>query len=169
MEANNIPYSIIVAVTSDGVIGIGGDMPYHIPTDLRHFKEVTMGHPVVMGRRTFESLPKGALPGRRNIVVTRNPEWTAPSVETARSLGEALAMCADSPLEPMIIGGGQIYAESIGGASKIFLTEIKATAPEGDTFFPEIDPNVWRELRRSEPVVDSKSGLTLEFVCLVRE
>lgn len=164
----NTDYSIIVAVAANGVIGVDGDMPYHIPLDLRHFKEVTMGHPVVMGRRTFESLPKGALPGRRNIVVTRNAEWSAPGAERAASLSEALAMCGPDALEPMVIGGGQIYAEAIDGASKIYLTEIKASPDRGDTFFPEIDRRVWREASRSGEMLDDKSGLSLEFVCLIR-
>lgn len=163
------PLTIVASVTRDGVIGRDGGMPYHIPADLRHFKEVTLGHPVIMGRRTFESLPKGALPGRRNIVVTRTAEFAAPDVETASSLEEALALCDAAGPEPMVIGGGQVYSQAMPLATTLELTEIDATAPGGDTFFPEVDPAVWIEKSRSERIVDDRSGLGLEFVCWCRK
>lgn len=160
--------AIVVAVTRDGVIGRGGGMPYHIPTDLRHFRQTTMGHPVVMGRRTFESLPGGALPGRRNIVVTRNAGFSAPGVETAPSLEAALALCPEGS-GPMILGGGQIYARAMDMADTLYLTEIDADAPGGDTFFPAVDPSQWQEKWRRGPIVDERSGLSVEFVCLCRK
>ncbi|MDE6276878.1 MAG: dihydrofolate reductase, partial [Muribaculaceae bacterium] len=105
--------SIIVAIDRGGAIGRSGDLLYHIREDLRHFKALTVGNTVVMGRKTFESLPKGALPDRRNIVVTRNAQFSAPDIETAPSLEKALEMAADGPGETFIIGGGKIYARAL--------------------------------------------------------
>lgn len=164
------PATIVVAVASDNAIGRRGDMLFHIPSDLRHFKAVTLGHPVIMGRKTFESLPKGALPGRRNIVITRNPAYVAPGAETAASLEEALALCSPDEPEPMIIGGGEIYRQAMEIATTIELTEIGAPGPaDADTFFPEIDPKIWGERSRSEIITDERSGLPLSFVGLYRK
>ena len=116
--------TIIVAITAGkGAIGRKGDMIYHISDDLRRFKALTTGHTIVMGRRTFESLPKGALPDRRNIVITRNADFTAPAVETAFSLEEALKM-AEADGEVFVIGGGQIYAQALPLADKLEITLI---------------------------------------------
>lgn len=157
------PLTIVAAVARNGVIGVDGGMPFHIPSDLRHFRSVTMGHPVIMGRRTFESLPKGALPGRRNIVVTRNREFTAPNVETAPSLEMAIAMCATDAVEPMIIGGGEIYRQAMPLATTLEITAIDADAPAGDTFFPEIAAESWELARTSGSVTDEHSSIPLEF------
>lgn len=139
----------IVAAARDGAIGKNGDMIWHLPEDLRHFKKETLGHPVIMGRRTFESLPKGALPGRRNIVVTRNPEFSAPSVETAGSIENAIALC-DSDEIPFIIGGEQIYRQSFPLLTRIYLTRIDADCEDADTFFPEIDLTEWKIIEESD-------------------
>lgn len=124
-------------------IGHEGDLLYHISDDLRHFKSLTMGHPIVMGRHTFESFPKGALPGRRNIVVTRNPAYTAHGIETAPSLEEAIAL-ARTPAEGIdpsriyVIGGGEIYRQALPMADELELTVIDAERPEADTRFPSV-------------------------------
>lgn len=133
---------IIVAVAHGGAIGRRGDLPFHIPADLRRFKALTMGCPIIMGRKTFESFPKGPLPGRRNIVVTRNPEYSRAGIETADSLESAISMAYDAE-KVFIIGGGEIYRQSIGLATHIDLTEIDAEVPDADTFFPGIDPTAW--------------------------
>lgn len=131
--------SVIVATTRNGAIGRRGDMLFHIPADLRYFKHITMGHPVIMGRRTWESLPKGALPGRRNIVITRNSSFEAPGADVVDSLEAALQLVADAD-EIFVIGGGQIYAAALPLASRLYITEIDADAPaDADTYFPTFD------------------------------
>lgn len=127
---------IIVSVDSNRGIGRDGDMLFHLRADLRRFKALTMGHTLVMGRKTFESLPKGALPGRRNIVISRNEAFAAPGAERAGSLDEALRMAGDA--EVFILGGGQIYAAALPIADEIELTSIHAAGEAPDTFFPEI-------------------------------
>lgn len=127
--------SIIAALADGRAIGRKGDLAFHIPADLRRFKQLTTGHSVVMGRRTFESLPNGALPNRRNIVVTHNPQWSAPNVETAPSLEAALEMTRDEQ-ETFIIGGGEIYAQAMPMADRLYITRIFARCPDADTFFP---------------------------------
>lgn len=131
---------IIVAVDSNRGIGRGGDMLFHLREDLKRFKALTMGHTLVMGRKTFDSLPKGALPGRRNIVITRNDAFSAPGAERAASLEDALRMAGDA--EVFVIGGGQIYAAALPLADEIELTQIHAAAEAPDTYFPEI-PDVF--------------------------
>ena len=161
--------SIIVAIDRGGAIGRGGDLLYHIREDLRRFKSLTVGNTVVMGRKTFESLPKGALPDRRNIVVTRNPDFSAPGVETASSLEKALEMAAEGPGETFIIGGGQLYARSLPHASRLCLTLVDAPAPaDADTFFPSVDPDRWHIVEQSAPATDPKTGLTYTFTTLAR-
>ncbi len=114
--------SIIAIVARNGAIGRGGDQPFHIREDFQRFKALTMGRPIVMGRRTFEALPKGALPGRRNIIVTRNASWTAEGVETAQTLEDAIALGASASDEVMIIGGGEIYRQALPLATQLYLT-----------------------------------------------
>ena len=160
--------SIIVAVTDGGAIGRRGDMIYHIGGDLRHFKKLTMGHPVIMGRKTFESLPNGALPGRRNIVITCAKDAVFTGAETAASLDEALQMTAGT--DPFIIGGAQIYAQAMPLATDLFITEINAPAPhDADTFFPEVNRSVWHE---AEPPTqwlhDDRNNVNYRFTHLVK-
>lgn len=160
--------TIIVAVTRDGAIGRNGDMLYHIKADLRRFKQITMGCPLVMGRKTFESLPGGALPGRRNMVVTRNGAYTAPGAETFGSLEEALSACADAD-DIMIIGGAQIYAQVMPMADRLLLTEIDAEAPDADTHFPAIDTTVWADAPDSPGAWQTTSrGTRFRFRTLLR-
>ena len=130
--------TIIVAATRDMAIGNRGDLLYHISDDLKRFKSLTMGHPIIMGRKTFESFPKGALPGRRNIVVTRNISYTAPGIETASSVDDAVKMCEGAE-RAFIIGGGEIYRQALPVADCIELTLIDAERPDADTRFPDID------------------------------
>lgn len=154
--------TIIAAVARDGAIGIKGDMPFHISADLRRFKELTMGHPLVMGRKTFESLRGGALPGRRNIVVTRNAEWSAPGAECFASIGEALAACGDT--EVMVMGGGEIYRQTLALADRLLLTVIDAEVPDADTFFPALEAGAWQVVDQSADYTDPRSGSTYRFV-----
>jgi dihydrofolate reductase len=150
---------LVAAVASNGIIGANGRLPWHFPEELKHFKEVTLGHPVIMGRRTWESL-KGPLPGRKNIVVTRTPGYRAPGALVAASLQAALALCADAP-KAMIIGGSQLFAESLPIAAGLELTEIHKDYP-GDTWFPEYDRAPWKEIRR-EPHAAS-DGTRFDYV-----
>lgn len=138
---------IIAAIDQNRGLGVGGDMLYHFREDLRRFKAITMGHTLVMGRKTFDSLPGGALPGRRNIVITRNAGWQAPGAERASSLAEAIAMAGDA--EIFIIGGGQIYTQALPLADELDLTLIHSAAPEVDTYFPEYEDK-FKEVRRED-------------------
>ncbi len=161
--------SIIVAIDRGGAIGRAGDLLYHIREDLRHFKALTVGNTVVMGRKTFESLPKGALPDRRNIVVTRNSGFSAPGVETAASIEQALEMAASGPGDTYIIGGGQLYALTLPLASRLCLTLVDAPAPaDADTFFPPVDPSEWHIVEQSDPATDPATDLTYTFTTLER-
>ncbi len=153
--------SIIVATGSDRSIGRDGDLAFHIRADLRNFKRITMGRPVIMGRKTFESLPNGPLPGRRNIVITRNAAYSPAGADTASSLAEALELAADAE-EVMIIGGGMIYEQAMPMADTLYVTEIDATLPDADTFFPEIGSD-WLLTEASEPATDEATGLRYRF------
>ncbi len=146
--------ALIVAVAENGVIGRDGGMPWHQRSDLRRFRALTMGKPVVMGRKTFQSLPK-PLDGRDNIVVTRDRAFAVEGVLVATSLEAAIDLARDCARrhrtdEIMVIGGAEIYAGALPWADRIYLTRIHA-APEGDTYFPEPDPAQWQEVRR-EPL-----------------
>lgn len=158
--------TIIAAVAHDGAIGRNGDLAFHISADLKRFKALTTGHTVVMGRRTFESLPKGALPNRRNIVVTHNAAYSAPGIETAASLDEALAMAASN--EIFIIGGGEIYRQAIGMADRLELTEIDADCQGADTFFPAVDPAQWQPVSATGPDTDPRTGIPYRFATYTR-
>lgn len=155
--------TIIAAVTRSGAIGRGGDLVYHLSGDLRHFKTLTIGHAIVMGRKTFESLPGGALPGRRNIVISSRAGYAAPGAETVGSLADAIAAAGDD--DCYIIGGGRVYAEAMPIADRLTLTEIAVDGPDdADTFFPAVDPTVWEPGSRSETMRDERTGLEYRFV-----
>lgn len=126
---------LIVAIDRKGAIGRGGDQLYYIKEDLRHFKALTMGNTIIMGRKTFEALPKGALPGRKNIVVTRNQSYSAPGAETAHTLAEALDMASG---EAFIIGGAEIYRQGLPLADILHITVVDDETSDADTFFPPI-------------------------------
>jgi len=156
---------LVAAMTRNRVIGRDGGMPWHLPADLAHFKRVTLKHPVVMGRKTFESIGF-ALPKRRNIVVTRSPDAVFKGAETAASLDEALTMLEGTGTV-MVIGGGQLYREALPLATRMELTLIDAEV-EGDTTFPEWPADEWREVSRVHRPADEKNVQGLDFVSLER-
>ena len=154
---------LVAAVAANGIIGARGKLPWHIPEELKHFKRLTLGHPVIMGRRTWESL-KGPLPGRENIVVTRTPGYDAPGAAVANSLEAALAMCAGEPVA-FVIGGTRLFEESLPLAAGMVLTEIKRDY-EGDTWFPQWDRTQWRESQREAHT--AADGTRFDFVLYER-
>ena len=154
--------TLVVARADNGVIGKAGRLPWHLPADLRHFKRVTMGMPMIMGRRTFESLP-GLLPGRRHIVLTRHSGWSAPGAEIAHSVEEALASAGQ---RASVIGGAEIFRLFESLADAVELTELHFE-PEGDTVLPPFDPARWREISREDhPAADGQPAFS--FVQLAR-
>ena len=138
---------LVLARADNGVIGRDGAIPWHLPGEQRRFKALTMGKPMVMGRRTFESLP-GLLPGRRHMVLTHDATWQAQGAEVARSVDAAIAL-AEHAEELSVIGGAEIYALFLPLADRIELTEVHG-APQGDTIVPPFDPAAWREVERAE-------------------
>jgi dihydrofolate reductase len=155
--------NLIVAWERRGVIGRAGTLPWHLPEDLRHFKRITLGHPIIMGRKTWDSIGR-PLPGRRSIVVTHNARWSAPGAERAASLSQALALCADAS-EVFVIGGAQLFAESLPLAQRVFLTAIDADF-EGDTLFPPIDLGQWRETSSEHLPPTAERPFGLDFITL---
>lgn len=150
---------LVAAVASNGVIGRDGQLPWHLPEDLKHFKRLTLGHPVIMGRRTWESL-KGPLPGRDNIVVSARPGYDPAGAAVASSLEGAIALCAGEPVA-FVIGGSRLFADSLPIAAGLVMTEIQRDY-EGDTWFPQYDRSRWRESQR-EPHV-AADGTKFDFV-----
>ncbi len=150
---------LVAAVAANGVIGTSGKLPWHLPEDLKHFKALTLGHPLIMGRKTWESLGK-ALPGRENIVVTRAPGYEAPGASVASSLDGALALCAGEPTV-FVIGGGELYSAALPLADGLVLTEIQRDYA-GDARFPRFDRSAWRETQRKPQT--SADGLRFDFV-----
>jgi len=155
--------SIVVATGRSNEIGIKGGLLCHLPADLKRFKEITSGHTVIMGRKTFESLPKGPLPNRRNVVISRNPDLKIEGVEVYPSLDYAFIILIDEE-EVFIIGGEQIYEQTLPIADKIYLTKIHADFPEADVFFPKIDLSVWRETNRETFFADEKNPYSFSFI-----
>lgn len=161
--------TIIVAVARDGAIGRRGDLLFHISDDLRRFKRLTMGHPIVMGRKTFESFPKGPLPGRTNIVVTRSRDYDGRGATVAGSLDEALKIAAaEETGRIFIIGGGEIYRQAFGIADALELTDIDAAVDDADTFFPAVKDVDWELTEESEPMTDPKTGISYSFITYAR-
>ncbi len=156
--------ALIAAVAANGIIGRDNAMPWHIPGELKHFKAVTMGHPVVMGRRTYESIGR-ALPGRLNVVVSRDPNWRAPGCEQSGSLAAALELALAADPQVFVIGGAQMYAQALPQADALFLTEIHADFP-GDTHFPAWSKNEWQETSRQPQ--QSPDGLRYDYVTYQR-
>jgi dihydrofolate reductase len=154
--------SLIVARASNGVIGKDNQLPWHLPADLKHFKAITMGKPIVMGRKTFESIGR-PLPGRQNIVVTRNPDFTASGITVVHSV-EAAITAANETEEIMIIGGTELYKLSLPLADRIYLTDIQQDF-DGDAHFPSLDSQ-WREVSREDHVSDD--GLSYSFCVFER-
>ncbi|MDX2288022.1 MAG: dihydrofolate reductase [Hyphomicrobiaceae bacterium] len=144
--------ALVVAVAENGVIGRDGTLPWRLSTDLKVFRRLTMGKPIVMGRRTWQSLPKRPLDGRPNIVVTRDPDFEAPGGHVCASLDEAMAVAtrlarASGAMEIAVIGGAELYAATVGSADRIYLTIVHAE-PEGDRLFPVLSARDWRETSR---------------------
>jgi dihydrofolate reductase len=154
----------VVAVARSGVIGRGNTLPWRLPADLRRFRRLTMGRPILMGRRTFDSIGR-PLPGRRNIVLTADPGWHAPGVVVVHSLVEARAAAQADVL--FVIGGAELYRALLADASVIHLTEVHADI-DGDTRFPSLAPGEWRETAREEHPADAEHAYPYAFVTLVR-
>ncbi len=158
--------AIIVAINHHYGIGFENNLLYHLPNDLKHFKSLTTGHTIIMGRKTFESLPKGALPNRRNIVLSRTPHQY-PGTECYHSLEEALRQC-ENEQEIFIIGGAQVYKDSLPLCERLYITEVEDTSVKADTFFPAIDKNVWEEKSRECFPSDEKHLYPYNFVVYER-
>lgn len=155
----------IVAMADNGVIGRDNGLPWRLPDDLKRFKALTMGHALLMGRRTFDSIGK-PLPGRRNLVLTRNPDWRAQGTEPVRSLDEALAEAGGSTL--FVIGGAEIFALAWPVVGRLELTEVH-DEPKGDTRLEGFDRRAWRETFREEHAADERHASPFSFVTLLRE
>lgn len=156
--------TLVVAIDAGRGIGVDNKLPWHLPEDLAHFKRVTLGRPMIMGRKTFDSIGR-PLPGRRSIVVTRNPAWRHEGVEAVTSLADAIALVGAD--EASIIGGAQIFEAALPLADRMIVTEIDHTFA-CDTFFPAIDPAVWVETAR-EPHRSEANGFEYAYVTYVRK
>jgi dihydrofolate reductase len=164
--------SLLWAMAQNRVIGRNNDLPWHLPEDLKYFKRITLGKPVIMGRKTFDSIGK-ALPGRTNIVVTRNPQFAAEGVKTVASIEAARDLCesiteTDGPKEAMVIGGAEIFRLVLPMADRLYLTEIHAEV-EGDTWFPAFDRNDWQEVARDDFQASGSNPYNYSFVVLERK
>ena len=156
----------IVAVDENGAIGRQGELLCHLPLDMKHFKEVTMGHSIVMGRKTFESFPRRPLPGRQNIVITRNERWQYDNVTVAHDLDEAINAAQDDTV--FIIGGAQIYELALPRVEVMHLTLIHARWASADAFFPTLDPKEWQEVSREHHESDHRNAYEFDFITLKR-
>ena len=156
----------IVAVASDWAIGRQGDLLCHLPADMKHFKEVTMGHSIIMGRKTFESFPRRPLPGRQNIVITRNADWQYPGVTVVHSLDEAIASAETDIV--FIIGGAQVYEQALPRVDVLHLTLIHARWASADAFFPALNMDQWQEVSREHHESDHRNAYEFDFITLKR-
>ena len=159
--------SMIVAMASNRVIGRNNKLPWYLPGDLKYFKQATMGKPILMGRKTYESIGK-PLPGRLNIVITRDTSWTAPGVTAVNSIDEAFSVAAgqaelDGQNEVMVIGGDQIYAACLPVVDRLYLTEVHADV-EGDAYFPEVEWTHWKEIGREDFKAEAPNPYDYSFV-----
>jgi dihydrofolate reductase len=152
---------LIAAMAENRVIGRDNTLPWRLPADLRRFKALTMGHPVLMGRNTYESIGK-PLPGRRNLVITRNRAYAAPGCDVVHSLDQALGACGDAQ-DVFVIGGAELYREALAQAQRLELTEIHAVF-EGDALFPQFDPDQWREAAREVHAAEAGIPYRYDFV-----
>ena len=155
---------LVAAMARNRAIGLDGAMPWHLPRELKHFKATTMGHPIVMGRKTWESIGR-ALPGRQNIVVTRNPEYRAEGCDVVASLEAAVAIAGGEAV--MVIGGGQLYGQALPHADRMVLTLVECE-PEADTWFPEWDPDDWAEVSAREETPDEANPHAYRVIDLAR-
>lgn len=159
--------SIIVALAQNGAIGVNNDLIYHLPNDLKRFKELTTGHTIIMGRRTFESLPNGALPNRRNIVLSTT-QTAYEGCEVYASLQEALSRCKEEA-EVFVIGGSMVYAEALPLADTLYLTHVADTPQEADVFFPEYDVEAWVCIMQEQHVQDERHPQAYTFATYQRK
>lgn len=155
--------SLLVAMAENRAIGRDGRLPWHLSADLKRFKKLTLGHVVIMGRKTFESIGR-PLPRRRSIVLSRDPDYVARGAETAGSLDEALARAAGED-EVFIVGGSQVFAEALPRADRLYLTRVHAEV-EGDVFFPELDPDAWELLSEERHEADGRHDYAFSFLIL---
>lgn len=154
--------SLVVAAANNNAIGKDGKMPWHLPADMRHFKNITWGLPVIMGRKTFESIGK-VLPGRKNIIITRQAGWEAEGVVVVKKLEDAFFVAAETDAkEAMVVGGGEIYKQLFDKARRIYLTRVDAE-PEGDTFFPVIRAEEWHLVSQQKHEADEKNAYNYSF------
>lgn len=165
--SDRVRLSLIAAVAKNGVIGAGNALPWRLSSDLKRFKSITMGKPVIMGRKTYESIGK-PLPGRTNIVLSRTAGFAPEGVIVAANLDDALAEAEDNvqgsgDKEIFVIGGGSVYREAISGADRLYITHVEATV-EGDTHFPPIDPRIWRAARSSRVPASRKDSAATTFI-----
>ena len=158
---------IIVATDKNMAIGYQNKLLFWLPNDLKRFKELTTGNTIIMGRNTFLSLPKGALPNRRNIVLSTRKDASFPGAETYASLEEAIKACKEDE-KIYIIGGASVYKQALPLADVLCITEIDAEAPVADTYFPTIDPSIWKENSRESHPTDEKHNYPYAFVEYIR-
>ncbi len=153
--------SLIVAASTNNVIGIDGALPWRISDDLRHFKEITMGKPIVMGRKTWDSIGR-PLPGRQNIVITRQPDFVADGCDIVASVAEAIGTADDDAAEIMVIGGSEVYALFLPSADRLYLTRVHAEV-DGDAFFPAIRTEDWQLVDEEHHVADERNEHAFSF------
>jgi dihydrofolate reductase len=158
--------SLIVAMDDNRLIGSNNNLPWQLPADLAFFKRTTMGKPIIMGRKTFASIGR-PLPGRRNIVITRDPAFSAAGCEITNGIQAALALCSEVE-EAMLIGGASLYEQTIDQATQLYITRIHHSF-EGDTWFPEFDLQVWKQASREDHQADSSNLHAYSFIKFVRE
>lgn len=159
--------SLIWAMDENRLIGSNNALPWRLPADLAFFKRTTMGKPVIMGRKTFASIGK-ALPGRQNIVITGNNSFTAPGCDIADSIEDAMAMVAGNTEEVMLIGGASLYRQTLALADRLYITQIHHQF-SGDTWFPQIDMRLWRQVCREDFEPDEINRYPYSFIKFVRE
>lgn len=160
--------SIVVAMDRNGAIGTGGRLPWRLPADLKHFREITMGKPIIMGRKTHESIGR-VLPGRENIVLSRDPAFRARGCTLLRDLPAALAHCSKQGAgEVMITGGADVFREGLSLADRIHLTQVHTSVNDADTHFPEFDRDQWQEVERQDFRADADNPFPYSFVILER-
>ena len=157
--------SLVVAASKNNVIGRDGELPWHLPEDLRHFRRITTGKPVIMGRKTFESIGR-PLPDRHNIVMTRDPDYAAEGCDVVESVAEALDVAGDAD-EVMVIGGGQVYRDFLPRADRIYMTRVQAEV-QGDTRFPRIEGNARRLVSAELHAADEKHEFAFEMMVFER-
>ncbi|MCC8197557.1 MAG: dihydrofolate reductase [Tannerellaceae bacterium] len=159
--------SIIVAIAENNAIGKNQDLLWHLPNDMKRFRHLTTGHPVIMGRKTFESLPKGALPNRKNIILTSVPEHGFVDCFACESMDDALDLCANQG-EVFMIGGAMVYKQALEIADKMYITLVQHTFEDADTFFPEIRYAEWKEVEREDFPADEKHAYPYSFLTYER-